>query len=164
MTLFFTISFSAQFEQKLINDLTSVENTDFMVDSLNQRENLSQDSDKAQVLQKCIDLPDIQQYLAKNSDGSFIPIHIMQYPIAFSNNLNLSKFEESVIFQSRQEISSNNVKSFFIFKVLSIDVDTAQVEFDYYNNTKESQIVEITASLQKSVSEWEIVDLTLNQK
>jgi hypothetical protein len=88
----------------------------------------------------------------------------MQYPIAFSNNLNLSKFDEPIIFQSRLEISSNNVKSFFIFKVLSIDGDTAQVEFDYYNNTKESQIVEITASLQKSVSEWEIVGLTLNQK
>jgi hypothetical protein len=124
----------------------------------------SQEIIKAQILKKCLDILDLQQHLAKNTDGSFLPIHIMQYPITFSNNLNLSKFDEPIVFQSRQEISSNNVKSFFIFKALSIDGDTAQVELDYYNNTIESQLVQIKASLNKSVSEWEIINATLNIK
>jgi hypothetical protein len=124
----------------------------------------SQEIIKAQILEKCLNILDLQQHLAKNTDGSFLPMHIMQYPITFSNNLNLSKFDEPIVFQSRQEISSNNVKSFFIFKVLSIVGDTAQVEFDYYNNTIESQLVEIKASLNKSVSEWEVINATLNTK
>jgi hypothetical protein len=145
MTLFFTISLSAQSETEATT--TS-----------------SQEIIKAQILKKCLDILDLQQHLAKNTDDSFLAIHIMQYPITFSNNLNLSKFDEPIVFQSRQEIFSNNVKSFFIFKVLSIDGDTAQVEFDYHNNTKESQLVEIKASLNKSVSEWEIISATLNIK
>ncbi|KGL61660.1 MULTISPECIES: hypothetical protein [unclassified Polaribacter] len=145
LTLFFSITLSAQSETEAI--ATS-----------------SQEISKTEILEKCLDILDLQQHLAKNTDGSFLPIHIMQYPITFSNNLNLSKFDEAIVFQSRQEISSNNVKSFFIFKVLTIDGDTAQVEFDYYNNTKEPQLVEIKTSLNKSVSEWEIVNSTLNKK
>jgi hypothetical protein len=145
MTLFFTMTLSAQSETEATTAF-------------------SQEIIKVQILEKCLNILDLQQHLAKNTDGSFLPIHIMQYPITFSNDLNLSKFDEPVIFQSRQEISSNNVKSFFIFKVLSIDGDTAQVEFDYYNNTIESQLVEIKASLNKSVSEWEIISATLNIK
>jgi hypothetical protein len=124
----------------------------------------SQEIIKAQILKKCLDILDLQQYLAKNTVGSFLPIHILQYPITFSNNLNLSKFNKPIVFQSRQEISSNNVKAFFIFKVLSIVGNTAQVEFDYYNNTKQPQLVEIKASLNKTVSKWEIVSSTLIKK
>lgn len=124
----------------------------------------SEEISKSQILKKCLDILDLQQHLAKNTDGSFLPIHIMQYPITFSNSLNLSKFDKPIYFQSRQGISSNNVKSFFIFKVFAIDGNTAEVEFDYYNNTKESQLIEIKASLNKSISEWEITNSTLNKK
>jgi hypothetical protein len=145
MVLFFSMTLSAQSE------------TEGTIAS-------SQEIIKGQILEKCLNILDLQQHLAKNIDGSFLPIHIMQYPVTFSNNLTLSKFDEPIVFQSRQEISSNNVKSFFIFKIISIDGDTAQVEFDYFNNTKEPQLVETKASLNKSVSEWEIINATLNIK
>ena len=99
LTLFFSITLSAQSETEAI--ATS-----------------SQEISKTEILEKCLDILDLQQHLAKNTDGSFLPIHIMQYPITFSNNLNLSKFDEAIVFQSRQEISSNNVKSFLSLKFL----------------------------------------------
>ena len=164
MTFFLSITISAQSEQSSFIHLSSDENINSTINRSNQLKVFSQESDKVQILKECLDILELQQYLAKNSDGSYSPIHIMQYPITFSDSINLTKFDEPVIFQSRQEIDSNEIKTYFIFKVLSIESDNAQVEFDYYDNTAEPQLIEISTNLKKTESKWEIVDSKTNKK
>ncbi len=145
VVLFLSITFYAQSQNEAINES-------------------NQEFDKGKILEECLDIANFQKYLAKDTTGSFLPIHIMQYPVVFSKNINLSKFDAPIVFNSRHEISTNNVKSFFIFKILTIDGDTSLVEFDYYNNSNEEQLIEVTANLKKSDSDWEITNSTLNIK
>lgn len=116
--------------------------------------------DTALILQKCLDSEALAPYFSKNTDGSFIKISIMKYLTIFPPNLSLTKFGETVNFLSRDEIYSNNISSYFIFKVFTIDGDSAKVEFDYISSV--SQVVGISANLSKSGSQWLITDSTLN--
>ena len=125
---------------------------------------LISNSDTASVLQKCLDSEKLLPLLAKKTDGSYSKIYIMQYLVNFSKDINISKFSETVTFSSRQEIRSNNIESFFIFKVFSIDGNIAKVEFDYINDSSVEKVFKITANLEKSGIEWKIINLTVNHK
>ena len=125
---------------------------------------LTSNSDTTSILLKCLDSEKLLPLLAKKTDGNYSKIYIMQYLVNFSKDINISKFSETVSFSSRQEIHSNNIKSYFIFKDFSIDGNIAKVEFDYTNNSSAEKVFEITANLEKSGIEWKIIDLTVNHK
>lgn len=114
--------------------------------------------DEAQVLQKCLDLPVLQEHYPTGEDGTKIPIHIMQYPHVFPTDIETSKFGKPIVFMKRTEIYDNLIDVYFLFKVFSVNGDTAEVIFDYfYDYTTAQQVLEITLSMHKVADgTWEI--------
>jgi hypothetical protein len=122
-------------------------------------------SDTAAVLQKCLDMPELQQYFPKNLDGTYKQVYVMQYPIAFSANNAVSKFQQSVLFEQRGAIYADKADGYFMFTSFAISGNTATVTFDYnYNYTKAPAAIEVSLSLQKTGTEWTITTTQLHNR
>jgi hypothetical protein len=63
-------------------------------------------SDQAAVLQKCIDLKDIQNYLPLDADGTPAAMRIMQHAVTFPRDLEISKSGKQVKFLSKDQITA----------------------------------------------------------
>ena len=123
------------------------------------------DNDSALVLQKCLDMPELQQYYTKSSDGTFSQVHVMQYPIVFSPDIAVTKFQLPILLEPREVIYASKADGFFIFKSFQITGNTATVVFDYnYNYTTAPAALQVTLSLQKTGTDWSITNtLTHNR-
>lgn len=122
--------------------------------------------DQAKILQKCIDLTELQQYFPKNADNSFKQLRILNFPVSFPVSVKAVKFDQPVLFQTREEVVADNPDVLFTFSKFSITDNVASVVF-YLNCNRNSvtpNIVEVTVSLTKSVENWSITEFTLNNK
>jgi hypothetical protein len=121
--------------------------------------------DSAMVLQKCIDLPVLQQHYPLGEDGCQKQIHIMLYPTNFPKDIKVSKFGKAVVFMKRPEIYDNRVEGFFLFKVFSISQNIANVTFDYYYDyLTDQKVVMVNLVLQKAGEVWEISDSKIGRR
>jgi hypothetical protein len=137
----------------------------FMVLGLTMQLVAQSQSDLAQVLQKCIDLPELQQYYPLNSDGSIKPLYIMQYPISFSSDQVIEKAGGMVKFMTKSDIAENKVESYFMFRSLNINQNAADVNYNYfysYNYTsKQFKMLSVILELQKTGPQWKIINVTM---
>jgi hypothetical protein len=125
--------------------------------------NLQAASDTTAILQKCLDMPELQQYFPKNLDGTYKQVYVMQYPVAFSANNAVSKFQQSVLFEQRGAIYADKADEFFMFTSFAISGNTATVAFYYhYNYTTTPATIEVTLTLQKTGTEWAITTTQLH--
>lgn len=112
-------------------------------------------SDSASIFQACLDMPGLQKYYPKNADNSYKQVSVMQFPVAFPVNLAVSKFQKTILFQSRGSIYTNKVDGFFLFKSLSISGASATVIFEYnYNYQSAPAAYEVSLTLQKTGDGW----------
>ncbi|WP_053188256.1 hypothetical protein [Sunxiuqinia dokdonensis] len=128
---------------------------------------LAQVSDQeAQILQLCIDLPEIQEFYPQFDDESKAAVYIMQYPIAISTDLPLQKFNKQPVYMSRHEIYDNNVDAYFLFKQIDVGSQSAFVEYTmYYDyNSDDQKIVNISLDFQKSDAGWAVQNTQLEHK
>ena len=121
--------------------------------------------DKSMVLQKCFDLPDLQQYYPVDEAGNPSQIYVMEYPLAFSPDLNVSKFDKQVIFMSREDIISNKVEAYFIFRIMDISERLAKVSINYFYDfdyaTQQSKLVMVNLEMDKAGTAWELTNINV---
>jgi hypothetical protein len=89
-------------------------------------------SDRAKILQQCIDLPALQSYFPQNNLGAFLPVYVVQHGVLFEGNMAISKFGKNVIFQNKEEIMNNQICAFFLFNKFEINQNTATVSYSFY--------------------------------
>jgi hypothetical protein len=120
-------------------------------------------TDQASILKQCIDLPALQEFYPKNSEGVFEQVHIMQFPVSFEAGVSVSKFGQPVLFQSRMEVKTANPDVLLSFKTLSVKDQTAIAVFDfYYNRTAPAgSVTEVTVNLQRTENGWSITNSSL---
>ena len=108
----------------------------------------------------CIDLPELQEHYPRESNGNFIPVHIMQYPIRFDEELNIRKFGAPPVFMSREEMYDNNVDAYFVFKEIDDTNNGGWANFSfYYNYNSENQhVMHVSLVLEKKVEKWVITN------
>lgn len=120
-------------------------------------------TDAADVLQKCIDLPELQQYYPLDAAGTPLQIYVMQYPVSFESDLELSKFGKSVLFMDRTEIVENEIQAHFMFRSFDLTQNTAQVNLNYFYNynysTKQFNMVSSIIELHKTDTLWSVSDI-----
>jgi len=123
-------------------------------------------NDDAQILQLCIDLPEIQEFYPQFDDESKAAVYIMQYPIAISTDLPLQKFNKRPVYMSRHEIYDNNIEAYFLFKQIDVGSQSAFVEYTmYYDyNSDDQKIVAISLDFQKSDAGWSVQNTQLEHK
>ncbi len=121
-------------------------------------------NDQSQVLQKCLDLTEIQQYYPQNVDNSYKQLLILNFPVSLPVNLNVSKFGQSVLFQTRAEILADNPDAFIAFSTFSITETTASVVFEisYNRLTGSPKSINGSVSLEKTAGNWIVTNQTIN--
>lgn len=122
-------------------------------------------TDREAILQKCIDLPEIQNLLPADATGKPEAIHIMQHAVSFDENMKVTKFGKNLEFLSKDQVYNQNCKAYFRFDRFEINNNTALISFDFeYNRNAltEPGLVKITLNIQKNDTEWIITESKFN--
>lgn len=122
-------------------------------------------TDMEAVIQKCVDLPELQGYYPQNTDGSFVPVHIMQYPMRFDEGLNIEKHGEPPVFMTREEINDNNIDAYFLFERIEWVSNQAFVKFSFYYDCKSGspQYLHFVIDMIKNNDLWEVISSESNR-
>ncbi|WP_321289725.1 hypothetical protein [uncultured Sunxiuqinia sp.] len=122
--------------------------------------------DQAQILQLCVDLPELQKNYPVGIEGDTAAVYIMQYPIVIPTDIAISKFGKKPVFMTRHEIYDNNVEAFFLFKNLDILESSARVDLSmYYDyNSAEQKVFHIALDFQKENEEWVVGSYEIERK
>lgn len=115
------------------------------------------EEDKKIILQKCIDLPQLQEYY-------HVDIHPERIPLIIENNgkvpvVSLSKFGQSVKFLSESELEAGGKEAYLNFVRFEISGSTATIMYKYA-----VEGVMITVLLKKTNGNWEITDSKLTER
>jgi hypothetical protein len=119
--------------------------------------------DQTQILQKCIDLPEIQQYYPVDANKTQLQLFVLQHhPIFYPLDLPVEKFGFPLRFVSPVELSQINPDAFFLFKKFFINPDSASVSMNYsYRNNGTSKMMEIGLAFKKEGPIWSIKEKTI---
>lgn len=116
--------------------------------------------DQAAVVQKCLDLPGLEQYYPANQQ-----VYIMQYPYVFPAGLIVSKFGKPVQLVDRAVIAGKDAKAYFLFQSFSVEGNTANVKFDfYYNYSANKTYLNGTVILVKNSDIWTVTDTKMIER
>ena len=119
-------------------------------------------TDQAVVLQKCLDLPELQQYYPVAAGGIHQQVYIMQYPYVFPAGIQVSKFGKVVQIVDRSTVVDKQAVAYFLFQTFSIKGNKANVTFDfYYNYNTNKTFLNSTVVLNKNGDTWTVSDSKL---
>lgn len=122
-------------------------------------------TDREAILQKCIDLPEIQNLLPADASGQPEAIYIMQHAVSFDENMKVTKFGKNLEFLTKDQVYNQNCKAYFRFDKFEIDNDIALISFDFEynrNTLTDPGLVKITLNMQKNGTEWSITESKFN--
>ena len=121
-------------------------------------------SDKALILQKCIDLQELQQSYPVAADGTISQIYVLQHGISFPENIEVSKSGKPLAFVSKSDINDQHIESYFLFWTFDIVNDQSHVQFTYNNSTIGNKATIIELNLQKVNNVWTIVKSKIERR
>lgn len=115
-------------------------------------------ADDAAVLQRCVDLAELQEFYPKNADGSYRRLVIMQHAVSFPETIAVSHNGQNLLFKAKGDAISG--ESYFYFHSFDVLDSTAKVEFTFYydQNGTVPKMQVVTLQLQKSANGWNITN------
>ncbi len=117
--------------------------------------------DQIKVLQKCIDLKELQGYLPGKTTQ---PLYVMQHGVSFDKDIKVSKDGKPLVFLSKQEVKSQQLQAYFLFWTFEINEKTARVSFVYnYDQKQDPKAVRTDLELSKQGSEWNVTTVVINK-
>lgn len=82
-------------------------------------------NDQAAVLQKCMDLPALQQYFPRNSDSGYKELVVMQHGVSFPANISVTHGGDSPLFKSKGQIANDANDAYFYFNSFNVMPNSA---------------------------------------
>ena len=122
--------------------------------------------DQAQILQKCIELQELQMYYPLDADGNQKPLIINYWhPVLFPADLTVTHAGSNVEFRLMSLEKSKNAEAYFLFKKFEVFPGSSLVKFDYsYNDSDHLKAIEVTLELSKTLDKWEIANIHVSIK
>jgi len=118
--------------------------------------------DDAQILQKCIDLPQLQAYYPLDAHGNLKQLNVMQHGVSFPENTNVSANGKSIAFLSKKQVSQTEAIAYFLFHEFKISGNSATVAFVYqYNQT---ELVVVGLALNKNGDTWSVTNSNIEKR
>lgn len=123
-------------------------------------------NDQAQILKKCIDLPELQSYLMTDSDGNIQQLSIYYWePRIFPINLGITKGGESIIYKRMSAEAEKAGDPFILFKNFIITGEVAKVDFEYHFVTTNSlKLLQVNLDFKKIGDEWSVAKTLLTNQ
>jgi hypothetical protein len=121
------------------------------------------DKDTTVVLQKCIDLKDLQQVLPLNSDGTTRHLYILQQRISFPANTNVQINGKKVDLVDQAQIENIADPYYLLFYDFRISQEKANTGFMLMKKTSNNamEVARIDAEAEKKGTEWEIINVKI---
>jgi len=122
--------------------------------------------DQAEILQKCIELSQLQQYYPLEADGSQKPLIINYWhPVLFPTDLTVTNGGKNVEFRVMSMESSKNAEAYFLFYKFEVSGSSSSVKFDFsYNKANHPKMLEVMLDLSKTGDNWEIANIQFSSK
>jgi len=122
--------------------------------------------DQTQILQKCIQLQELQKLYPLDRDGSQKPLIIKYWhPLLFPTDLTIVYGDTNVEFVVMSEENINNIEAYFLFKKFELHEDSCKVAFEfYYNINSLPKVVEVVIDLVKMGNDWKESGIQVNNK
>jgi hypothetical protein len=122
----------------------------------------AQDSNKdtEAVLQKCIELKDLQQFLPLNSDGTIRQLYILQDRISFPAGTNVQLNGKKIALVNSEELGKISDPYFLQFWDFRISQDKANTGYMLMKKTGNNamEVARVVAEAEKKGTEWVIID------
>jgi hypothetical protein len=123
---------------------------------------ISQNADSTAVLQKCIDLEELQAFLPKELNGTMKPVYLMKRDVVFPPNIDVVKFDLPLVQMKRDQIVNQSVEAFFMFHEFHLTFSSALVKFTFvHDSPKHPKTINATLELEKNGEKWVISKSTL---
>lgn len=121
--------------------------------------------DRAEIIQMCLDIPEIQKLFPKDAKDKFIPVHIMQYPIVLQTDIDILKFGQRPVFMSREQIYDNQIDTYFLFQNLDIIEGSAFAKFTLYHHqtSVEQKLWVVDLDIDKLNDKWVVVNTVIEK-
>jgi len=121
--------------------------------------------DMTVVLQKCIDLPELQQYYPLDENGKPDEMYINYWaPTLFSTDLVVSKNGKNIDFLPMSQMSAAIENAFFFFNIWEITPSYAMIVFEYtYDFKTQPKVLEVKLTMQKTNDVWGISDTQISR-
>jgi len=116
-------------------------------------------TDQAQVMQLCIDLPELQSSFAKDASGNPEQLSVMLPEFPFSTDLVISKFGKPLNFLSKEDLNEKGLNNYLIIGTLEVGTNNASVVMIYYRNATSDRFTsaQVDVELKKSNNTWSVV-------
>jgi hypothetical protein len=122
--------------------------------------------DISKIVQKCIDLPALQNYLELDNLGNLKQLRINYWqPLLFPIDLPLVKEGKKVQFVPMSVQADKNGEAYLLFKRFITTSLTSNIVFDYhYGNNPNPETIEVRLEIKKEGDSWEISDSEISNK
>lgn len=117
--------------------------------------------DYNQILSQCLSLQQFKSNLPLDANGEVLSPVIMYHGISFPSNLSVEVYGKSVVFNTKEQINTTGVESFFMFRELKVNGNNAFAEYIFYYNYDGTynKYIKASVSLQKSkLGNWQIIN------
>ena len=123
-------------------------------------------NDQAQILKKCIDLPELQSYLMTDAEGNIQQLYIYYWqPLSFSLDLGLTKGGKDIIYKGMSDDAGKNGDPFILFKTFIITGEVAKIAFDYhYGTTNNLKLLQVNLDFKKIGDDWSVAKTLLTNQ
>lgn len=118
--------------------------------------------DEAQILQKCVDLPQLQDYYPLDVNGDTKQLNVLQHGVSFPENINVSANGKNLSFLSKKQISPTDAVAYFLFHEFEVSENSARVEFVYQYN--QVPLVVVNLKLSKTGDTWSITKSQIEKR
>jgi hypothetical protein len=121
-------------------------------------------TEEAKVLQKTLDIPELQSFYLRSEANVYKQVCIMQYPVAFSASVTANKFGQQVAFLTRDKVGEN-LKSYFLFDEFAVEASQASVKATYYYEVNaQLKFVKLHAEFKKADGQWVLSSSSLEKQ
>jgi hypothetical protein len=124
-------------------------------------------SELQSIVQKCLDIPELQKYYPTDGQKNLKSVNIVQQPLQLPTGMKLAKGGKPVnlIAISRSQFSHLSANAYSMFRSIEVSGSTASVRFNYfYRDTNQARrTVFVTLNLHNSTKGWDVVNSTVKE-
>ncbi|MFW5877697.1 MAG: hypothetical protein ACOCUP_01155 [bacterium] len=120
-------------------------------------------TDKQEILQLCIEVPELQEYLVDDSGNTLAQLHVKANGYINPEDINIIKFGKPLRFVNKQDFSLLQDNSRIDFFVFDVDDQKARVDFTFSLNPDDVRFW-VYMEFEKDSDTWQITKLKSEER
>ncbi len=119
--------------------------------------------DASALLQKCVDLPALQESFTGPDGQTPGVLHVMECTLPFSPQ-EVEKFGNPLSPVSKMEVQDPQVSDYLQFYLFEVNESAARVDFKYYRKDRDAGVVQVYLECVKSGGNWEVTTQKIREE